>query len=852
MDSEFPHDAQSLFGNLLHPAKNPVVSWRRPKDFVKGKELALFKDGASAGDVMQGALGDCWFLGSLSCVGTREDLVSQLFVEANVEEGIYVVRFWKEGQWKLVTVDDYLPCRSDGLPAYAQSRDLSELWVMIAEKAFAKLHGSYAAIESGAVIDGFVDLTGGAPEIVDIETQEGKEKFWSKLQYFLNENWLMGCGISIEGGEDDKDIGNGLLQDHAYGVMTAVEIPELNIRLIQLRNPWGMKEWSGDWSDKSSLWTPELKKRLNVSDENDGIFWMNESDFLRNFNKFYCARLYEDKYGKQWQHISFYGEFNGKNAGGCTNHDTWIYNPQYCIKVTNPDTDLYVCMSQPDVRLCPGKYGERATYNHAIGFTVFNCTDGTVKKVSLAGEAIFMRSQFTNVRCITADLKLLPGKQYVLMPSTYLPGINLRYVLDIYADEDIHMNQIPEPEETSIEGSWVGPNAGGCMNHSNWKENPQYFFLVNENSKVTISLVQEADEKSTLTYIGLYMYKSDSSGPAPKRLLKHGNPVWKTEFINSREVGGTVELEKSDKPFILVPSTFEPNIERRFMLLIQSTNKSAISGLQSCISWKESKITGTWGGISAGGCRNHPTWRNNPMVMLTNSGASDVPVVLNLSIGREGKGKGVGIYVYPNSSKSRKLEGPPNEACFKAPFVANQTSVSLTCSPKNGAHLILPCTFDANVISTFTLTAYSDSPSISLSMLSDSENIIAKISGVWSGSSAGGGLSKTTWILNPKFRIESSFEDEKESSEMNVGILLVCPKQLTIGMAHAKPRDASSITVENIVSKSPLTSGTSNFFCIKASNRDLIIPFTSEAGIEGPFEIYAYASRKIKLSKLDT
>lgn len=28
--------------------------------------------------------------------------------------------------------------------------------------------------------------------------------------------------------------------------------------------PWGRKEWTGDWSDKSNKWTDELRKKLDI------------------------------------------------------------------------------------------------------------------------------------------------------------------------------------------------------------------------------------------------------------------------------------------------------------------------------------------------------------------------------------------------------------------------------------------------------------------------------------------------------------------------------------------------------------------------------------------------------------
>ena len=59
----------------------------------------------------------------------------------------------------------------------------------------------------------------------------------------------------------------GLVSDHAYSVISVHEIenPKYKnpkIKLLKLRNPWGHQEWSGDWSDSSHLWTPELKDML--------------------------------------------------------------------------------------------------------------------------------------------------------------------------------------------------------------------------------------------------------------------------------------------------------------------------------------------------------------------------------------------------------------------------------------------------------------------------------------------------------------------------------------------------------------------------------------------------------------
>lgn len=50
--------------------------------------------------------------------------------------------------------------------------------------------------------------------------------------------------------------------------------------MLKLRNPWGSGEWQGDWSDKSKLWTPQIKQQVKFTDGDDGVFFIEFGDYL--------------------------------------------------------------------------------------------------------------------------------------------------------------------------------------------------------------------------------------------------------------------------------------------------------------------------------------------------------------------------------------------------------------------------------------------------------------------------------------------------------------------------------------------------------------------------------------------
>lgn len=133
-----------------------------------------------------------------------------------------------------MVVDDWIPCESPGKPAFATSRKQNELWVSILEKAYAKLHGSYEALEGGLVQDALVDLTGGAGEEIDMRSPQAQidlasGRLWSQLLYFKQEGFLLGAGSPS--GSDVHISSSGIVQGHAYSILQVCSrfyfLPEL-------------------------------------------------------------------------------------------------------------------------------------------------------------------------------------------------------------------------------------------------------------------------------------------------------------------------------------------------------------------------------------------------------------------------------------------------------------------------------------------------------------------------------------------------------------------------------------------------------------------------------------------------
>ena len=155
----------------------------------------------TANDVRQGRDGDCWFMSSVCTLSNKEDLLEKVCVARDEKVGVYGFVFHRgmlgnlnerdapvtdpkqDGEWISEVIDDklylakedfhesfsqrydwltidmpnpddeYRKVMQTGSKAlyFAQCRDQNETWLPLLEKAYAKAHGDYGAIEGGWV-----------------------------------------------------------------------------------------------------------------------------------------------------------------------------------------------------------------------------------------------------------------------------------------------------------------------------------------------------------------------------------------------------------------------------------------------------------------------------------------------------------------------------------------------------------------------------------------------------------------------------------------------------------------------------------------------------------------------------
>nr|XP_005005745.1 calpain-10 isoform X3 [Cavia porcellus] len=645
-DAAFPASESSLFFNLSTPLAQfrEDITWRRPQEICTAPRL--FPDNQREGQVKQGLLGDCWFLCACAALQKSRHLLDRVFPPGQPSwsdqtyRGLFICRIWQFGHWEEVTIDDRLPCLAGRL-CFSRCQREDVFWLPLLEKVYAKVHGSYEHLWAGQVADALVDLTGGLAErwnLKDLAGTSGRQDRPVSSQELrtcrqmlrLKDRCLISCSVL------SPRAGASVLGEfHAFIVSDLQELQGRAgraILLLRILNPWGRQCWQGLWREGCQMlpafgeafsawpctevpcrgegWSqlePTDKTRL-LSQLQDGEFWVEEEEFLREFDEVtisypfteagHLQSLYTEKTLCHAQTLP--GAWvEGQSAGGCRNNSCFPSNPKFWLWLSEP-SEVCVAVLQRPQRCLAGQ--ARVLGGHgrapacppdkdyqAVGLHIWKVEK---RRVSLprvlsappvAGTVCHAYDREVHLRC-----ELSPG-HYLAVPSTFLKDVSAQFLLRVFSTGKMSLSSAERPaakstgprttlpagevETVQLRGCWkAGQTAGGSRNFASYTRNPCLPFLVPEGAgprRVRITLQQHCQlGDSQLHPIGFHVFQVPEGGESQdmRSLLLREPLLSCVPHRYAQEVSRLCLLAAGT--YKVVPSTYLPDAEGAFTVTI--------------------------------------------------------------------------------------------------------------------------------------------------------------------------------------------------------------------------------------------------------------------------------------------
>lgn len=312
-DFRFPAQDSSILGRKNDPSSQAQfgrLEWARPGEIFNGEDFCIFDSSINPNDIAQGMLGNCYYLSAIAAVAENASRVKKIFLNQSVNSpGVYCVALCINGLWEEVILDDQFPVHgySKAIAFNKSTSAKNEIWVMLIEKAWAKVHGGYLNTDGGLTREALHDLTG-APCKTFFTKAGNRQAHWQELLQAEQNNFIMTASSDNfnQSGNDARDAATGLSACHAYSLLAAYEVENSsgqyrkaynsnanNLRIVKLRNPWGKGEWNHDWNDSDSRWNQQLSAEVGHTYEEDGTFFMPWEKFLHYFNDFQICYYYD-------------------------------------------------------------------------------------------------------------------------------------------------------------------------------------------------------------------------------------------------------------------------------------------------------------------------------------------------------------------------------------------------------------------------------------------------------------------------------------------------------------------------------------------------------------------------------
>ncbi len=337
IDYEFPPNNSSMKSKKYINSIEEAIHWKRPENFIllnneKNIESKIIIENPEPNDIIQESLDDNNFISSISCIAEKSNLIKRLFISENISKhGIYLIKLCIKGKWKTIIIDDFFPCFPNGNPIVSHSPS-NEIWVLLLEKALAKIYGSYYDLHNIKIADFFILLTG-CPSFLFLK-DEFYDIYNKIYDYVINKNYLV-MGI--------KRIDDNEIEDNDYNSMF---IPNIGYTILNIKDKGDKKFFLLRkilYSSEQQVLIDDHQNNLfdNYPDLKEisipGTIILDFEDFIKEFSYINIC------YARNWEEIRMKGKFILTNS----NNYNIISNNFYYFEIEK-DSNIIISLFQDE------------------------------------------------------------------------------------------------------------------------------------------------------------------------------------------------------------------------------------------------------------------------------------------------------------------------------------------------------------------------------------------------------------------------------------------------------------------------------------------------------------------------
>ena len=290
----------SYYKKLLKDFKKNQIIWKRAKDIFSNKEYSLFSNNISPHNIFQGSIGNCYFLTVISGLAKFPSLIYQLFNNLNISEnGCYIIYLRINNKISKIYLDDYFPYNiRKNKPVFCRSSK-NEIWVMLLEKAWAKIKGSYFNMDNGSPIDvlnSFLLSENLKEDIIykfySLSDINEKDKIWNTIRNKNKDNTFMLClsKKNLENKKKLKKFNVSIVEEHFYNIIDIYVKDDK--KLLKLRNPWGFNLKNKNYNNIKNETDFIIDDNIENLKQNEEELSLGDGEFIIDFN--YFCYLFEE------------------------------------------------------------------------------------------------------------------------------------------------------------------------------------------------------------------------------------------------------------------------------------------------------------------------------------------------------------------------------------------------------------------------------------------------------------------------------------------------------------------------------------------------------------------------------